>query len=219
MDEKNKKQMRNSNLELLRIIAMFFIVATHYVNNSGLLDAILKDPASVNSVFLLIFGMLGKTCINCFVLITGYFMCKSNITMQKFIKLFAEIMFYRIVIYLIFLFTGYETFSAKKLIDAIIPVSSIQQNFTGCFLVFWLTIPFLNTLIKNLDRRMHLLLLGVCGFTYVLMGTVHRVSMNYVSWFIVLYFMASFIRIYDIEIFNRGKMWGGMRNLNYTICN
>ena len=209
MEVNRKTHIRNSNIELLRIISMILIVAHHYVVNSGLLDTILKNPISVNSIFLLIFGMLGKTCINCFVLITGYFMCKSSITVKKFLKLLTEIMFYRIAIYLIFLFAGYETFSFKRLLEIIVPVSSIQQNFTGCFLVFWLTIPFLNILVRNLDKYMHLLLLGLCGFTYVLMGTVHRVSMNYVSWFIVLYFIASFIQIYDNEILNRRKMWGG----------
>lgn len=57
---------------------------------------------------------------------------------------------------------------------------------------------------------MHLFLLALCGFTYIILGTVHRVSMNYVSWFIVLYFIASFIRMYDIELFARRKLWGGV---------
>ena len=74
---------RDSNIELFRIITMFFIVAHHYVVNSGLtLDdgPIAANPLSANSIFLLLFGAWGKIGINCFVMITGYFMCKSNIT-------------------------------------------------------------------------------------------------------------------------------------------
>jgi hypothetical protein len=56
---------------------------------------------SANSIFALIFGWGGKTGIDCFVLITGYFMCTSNITVKKFLKLLMEIEFYKIVIYLI----------------------------------------------------------------------------------------------------------------------
>lgn len=72
-----QRKERNSNLELFRIVVMLTIVAHHYVVNSGLtaIDGpILANPLSVESIFLLIFGMWGKIGINCFVLITGYFM-------------------------------------------------------------------------------------------------------------------------------------------------
>lgn len=78
---------RNSNLELYRIIVMILIVAHHYVVNSGLMDELVKDPLSSKSLFFYLFGMWGKTGINCFVMITGYFMCKSHITIRKFLKL------------------------------------------------------------------------------------------------------------------------------------
>ena len=99
-------KVRESNLELFRIITMILIIAHHYVVNSGLTLA--DGPINTNllswqSIFLLLFGAWGKTGINCFVLITGYFMCTSRITLKKFIKLLFEVMFYRIIIYLIFL--------------------------------------------------------------------------------------------------------------------
>ena len=74
---------RSSNLELFRIITMLLIVAHHYVVNSGLTATdgpIFSNLLSWKSIFLLLFGAWGKTGINYFVLITGYFMCKSNIT-------------------------------------------------------------------------------------------------------------------------------------------
>lgn len=81
-----KTKIRESNLELYRIIVMLLIVAHHYVVNSGLTSIggpISSNPISLKSLFLLLFGAWGKTGINCFVLITGYFMCKSQITLKK----------------------------------------------------------------------------------------------------------------------------------------
>ena len=66
---------RNSNLELYRIIVMLLIVAHHFVVNSGVIDVMYEHPLSSNSTFLFLFGAWGKTGINCFMLITGYFMC------------------------------------------------------------------------------------------------------------------------------------------------
>ena len=80
---------RNSNLELYRIIVMLLIVAHHYVVNSGLMSVMKEEPLHIQSIFLYLFGMWGKTGINCFVMITGYFMCKSHISLRKFMKLFV----------------------------------------------------------------------------------------------------------------------------------
>ena len=86
-------QQRNSNLELYRILTMLAIVAHHYVVNSGLMGIISNNEFDLNNLFFLLFGMWGKTGINCFVLITGYFMCTSQITIRKFLKLYFRLNF------------------------------------------------------------------------------------------------------------------------------
>ncbi len=204
---------RSSNLELLRIITMLLIVAHHYVVNSGLMDStgpIVADPMSWKSMFLLIFGAFGKAGINCFVFITGYFMCKSEITIKKFCKLLFEVEFYNIIIGLIFMLSGYEKFSFRGLLDIINPIESIATEFTSCYLIFFLFIPFLNILIRNLNEKQHIILLSLCVFVYVVLGTIpgFKVAINYVSWFTVLYLISSYIRLYDKKIFSSTKLWG-----------
>ena len=112
---KNKEmtgQDRDSNIELFRVIAMLCIVAHHYVVNSGLLELISKTASlTPNSFFLLFFGWGGKTGINCFLVITGWFMCTSRITLKKFLKLFLEVEFYKFITYFIFYFSGYANYS------------------------------------------------------------------------------------------------------------
>ena len=206
-----KHKKRDSNLELFRIITMLFIVAHHYVVNSGLTAAggpIQSAPLSGRSIFLLLFGAWGKTGINCFVMITGYFMCKSQISAKKFAKLVFEFMFYRMVIYLIFLISGYEPFSIKTFVKTVIPITQINTNFTSCFVMFWLFIPFLNMLIQKMNERQHIHLILLSSFLYVILGTVKQVTMNYVSWFIVLYFIASYFRLYSKKSFDNKKLWG-----------
>lgn len=155
------KKIRRSNLELYRIIVMLLIVAHHYVVNSGLTDVMAEDPLSSKSLYLYMLGMWGKTGINCFVLITGYFMCRSHITLRKFLKLFLEIMFYKIVIWAIFVGTGYESFSIKLMLKELLPIVSIADGFTSCFLIFYLFIPFLNILVNSMDKRKHACLLAL----------------------------------------------------------
>ena len=97
---------RSSNLELFRIITMLIIVAHHYVVNSGLMPVIWDNYPSTKSLFLLLFGWGGKTGINCFVLITGYFMCTSNISLRKFLKLFLAYYLYKVIFFSIFVLSG-----------------------------------------------------------------------------------------------------------------
>ncbi len=214
---------RDSNIELFRILSMILIIAHHYVVNSGLTDAagtIYSDPMSWRSIFLLIFGGWGKIGINCFVLITGYFMCKSKITSAKFFKLLFEIMFYRIVIASIFWITGYEAFSFKALIKTLIPVSGLGTGFSSAFLLFYLAIPFVTVLVRNLNEKQHIKLLLLSGFIYVVLGTVpfFSVTMNYLSWFIVLFFFASYISLYPKRVFENAKVWGLLSLLFLVLC-
>lgn len=175
------------------------------------MDELIKDPVSGKSLFFYILGMWGKTGINCFVLITGYFMCKSHITVRKFLKLLLQVEFYNIAINAIFAITGYHDFGVKEALFCLLPVKAVADGFVSCFLVFYLFIPFLNILISHLGRRKHFLLVLLCLFTYTLMGTFNcfHVTMNYVSWFCVLYFISSYIRLYGLLPKVSNAKWGG----------
>ena len=184
---------------------MLLIVAHHFVVNSGVLDNMYEAPLSANSIFLFLFGAWGKTGINCFMLITGYFMCKSKITLKKYIKLINEVLFYNIVISLVFLVCGIG--SIKDILEGLLIVRNVNSsNFISCFLVFYLLIPFLNILIQNITQKQHQYLIGLLAFLYVFLGTVPKFSvvMNYVSWFSFLYIVAAYIRMNPIK----NRKWG-----------
>lgn len=186
------------------------IVAHHYVVNSGLLETMEQDLLSGRTIYFYLLGMWGKTGINCFVLITGYFMCRSHITVRKFLKLLLEVMFYNIVIWTIFTGTGYESFSLKLMVKELFPITSVASGFTSCFLIFYLFIPFLNVLICHIDKKMHLRLVALCLFTYTLLGTIPKiyVAFNYVTWFSVLFFVSSYIRLYGLFPKIKNSQWG-----------
>ena len=177
---------------------MWLIVAHHYVVNSGVLDAILEPPYSWQHYFLYVFGMWGKIGINCFVLITGYFMCKSDITVREFLKLLLEILFYNVVIYTIFAISGYEPFSIAGLCYAVNPIKDISKDFIGCFLIYYLLIPYLNKVVNDITKRQRQVLLAICFLFFVIWDRLPGIeyTYNYVGWFCVLHFIASYIRFY-----------------------
>ena len=204
---------RDSNLELYRIVVMLAIVAHHYVVNSGLMEIINESgPMSFPSLFLLLFGCWGKIGINCFVLITGYFMCRSRITLRKFLKLFLEWIFYKLIIYAIFSMCGYEVFSLKGIVKILIPFRTLTDGFTSCFIIFYLFIPFLNILVHGMTEQQHrwLLVLTLGVFSVWASLPFVNVGSSYVFWFMALYLTASYIRLYPTAIFDNTRFWGWM---------
>ena len=212
--------VRSSNIELFRILSMLMIVAHHYVVNSGLINCIdAQSTLRFQDYFLLLFGWGGKTGINCFVLITGYFMCTSNITKKKFIKLLIEVYFYNIVLWCIFFFTGYEAFSVKGFLKMIFPFFTVANNFTSCFLLFYLLIPFLNKLIHALTEKEHFLLMAWCISVYVFLPSFAKANVvfNYITWFSILYVIASYIRLYPKEWFSNVKVTGSIAGVSLLL--
>lgn len=205
------KTPRDSNLELYRIICMFLIVCHHYIACSGLTSNLLPENAdSINSLFYWLLSMWGKAGINCFMLITGYFMCKSNITWQKFWKLILQIYFWKIMIFCAFHIAGLDPMTPKRLLGILLPVYGFNHNFTSCFIVFWLTIPFWNIFIRNISERQHVLLTALLLSCYTGLSWLpgFDVTFNYVSWFGVIYLIASYIRLYPKSIFEKRWVWG-----------
>lgn len=149
-------------------------------------------------------------------------MCKSNITLKKYLKLTCEVLFYNIVIALIFVITGYG--SIKDIIKAFLLVRVIDSShFFACFLMFYLLIPFLNILLNHVSRQQHRRLIEILAFLYIFLSTIPKfdVVMNYVSWFSTLYIIAAYIRFYPPQ----ERRWGlwtaaffGMAVLSILIC-
>lgn len=214
-----QKKERNSNLELYRIIVMLLIVSSHYLHNSGLGECISQNPLSSNSLFYLLFGAWGKTGINCFVLITGYFMCKTEITLRKFLKLFLWVITYSILITAVFTIFGYHPEGTLIMWFKQIPLMNITTGFTSCFLMFYLCIPFLNILIRNMSKRQHVWIIILLLFIYTLHGSIPylSVTMNYVSWFATLYFISAYLRLYPMKRDGDTKFWGWMTALSWGL--
>lgn len=134
----NHSVKRQSNIELLRIVAMFFVIAHHYVVNSGVNELFdFSKPVSSNTLFLQWWGMWGKTAINVFVIITGYFMCSSKLTLRKILKLYLQVQFYLTVGFAALVLIGYERISVNGIANLLLwPFMGLNRGFTPSFIVF-----------------------------------------------------------------------------------
>lgn len=199
-------KVRDSNIELLRILMMIVIVAHHYIVNSGIFQMIVNTPprqatSEFRTMFALLFGWGGKTAINVFLLITGYFMCRQEFKWRKVLFLAGEVVFYRWVIAAIFLVSGYEPFSLKEFVKTVLVVPyDFGQGFTSSFLGMYVLVPFINILVqsldrKNLERLLVVLLVIFTGFSTFFFNN----TFEYLGWYITVYLAGSYIRLFGAE--------------------
>jgi hypothetical protein len=89
------------------------------------------------------------------------------------------------------------------------PVWGFNSNFTSCFLGFWLTIPFWNILTRNMTQKQHLSLTALMLLFYTILGSVpgFNITFNYITWFGIIYLIASYIRLYPQQIFENKRFW------------
>lgn len=224
LNTKLYRKPRDSNIELLRIFMMLVIVAHHYVVNSGITDVMslpltcAKFP-NFNTLFALVFGWGGKMAINCFLLITGYFMCQQKFRWQKVLFLYAQIKFYNIIIYMFFLFSGYECFSLKVLYKTVFSVAyGFGNGFTASFLGLYLLVPFLNKVIHGLEKKelqqlLFILSVLFTGFSTFLLNT----AFEYIGWYVTVYLLGSYMRLYPIEVFQKKQFTNLMMVLSLVL--
>lgn len=189
---------------------MLVVIAHHYVVNSNIPKLYDIQHISGHMIFMQIFGFGGKIAINCFLIISGYFMCTQTASLYRWLKLFLEWSFYNIVINAIFIIAGYTPLGRETLINGFFPffngVGTGRDVFTFLFLILFLLIPFLNKLIHSMDCREYAALLGILLFVFSILSTFyfHKTSTGWVSanhwegigWYVTAYLIGGGIRLY-----------------------
>lgn len=181
-------------MELLRIVSMLLIIAHHFALHGPWPDS----EVLTNDIMIDVISFGGKLGVNCFVLITGYFMVGKQFKCLSFLRVFLQVAFYGAIIYLVFLFFDPSYTAKYDLKHLIFPIQSSLYWFPTCYLALYLIIPVLNKLIAVLNRMsFH----RVCVIGFVLFSllptltTYNPVGSNFV-WFMYLYCVGAFVRIH-----------------------
>lgn len=208
-----RTKIRESNLELLRLLSMFLIVWFHsafhgtHLGIEGGVWSISNAQGTPNQLFIEYQLLGGGTGVNCFILITGYYMVKSRITLRKLLKLWVQVLSYSLGLYLglvgLAYFAGYNfSPSFSKLLRASTPIVHYVYWFISVYFLLILISPYLNRLLLSLNkseaRRFVILLTALVAcipniFPQFAMG-------GELAWFVLLYSISAYIRLHvDME--------------------
>lgn len=207
------KAQRNSNIELLRIIAMLMIVAHHYVTDSLPLYYLLDGPNKWLSELLYSYG---KTGVNIFVLITGYYMVNMSFSIKRPLKIIGQVWFYSVMTLLVCLMipSVSEQIDGYQIFKSFFPISLNQYWFATQYILLLAVAPFLNRFAHSVSKDQ----LTACVIVLVVFnsvvpcvhaawtGTLYFAFYSISGWFAMLYLMAARIRLYLPDCADRKEL-------------
>ncbi len=201
-------KIRDSNLELLRILAMFAILFYHFYTQT----AIFKSPvATFPHWFAMFFGSFGRSAVNLFVVIGAWHLIDLPFRSIRVLRLYLTCLFYTVSVTALVLWSspGLPEEMYKALLRAMMPFTASPLWFITDYLFLLLLAPFLNILIKHLDREKFRTLALLLLTIFTLIPTVANLipGMNVqkfyivksdMGWLAALYLLTGYVKTYGL---------------------
>ena len=216
-----KQQTRQSNFELLRIAAMFFILCFHCVFRS-IPDSV---PLTFSGYLLRSFFILGKFGVNLYILISGYFMVKSHFRWKKVILLLGELCFYNLFVCVGSYLLKADSFSIPGLVRYTLKGFSFPWFLTVYLMVYILS-PYLKRLILKLTqtelKRMIVTVLLIWSLfptaVSLFNGGKSETLLYYSDFiiFVIIYIIGAYLRLYPSGVFKTKKSSAAIAIFSYA---
>lgn len=207
------KKERISSFELLRILAIIFIIA-HHLSVHGLFDfsGLGNSPIILlNHTWISFIAQLGKAGVNIFVLITGYFLIDGGLfKTKKVLYIVLEMLVFSLSIGIPFIFIYKKSITPELVMSLIFPFGGGKWWFVTSYLLLYILSPLINLGIRAMNKKMHLIIIAVLVTLWSVIPTFIGVNYDFstLGWFLTLYLIASYIRLYDFNI--KCKSWLGI---------
>lgn len=195
------KEQRQSSVELLRIIAIFMVLAVHA--NARVLG--LPSPSDFvsstsSSVVRMILGCIGVGGVNIFVMISGWFGIHAK--PRGLAKLLFEVFFLLWGIYAVFLLTGNATLNAHDI--KVCLTLTDEYWFVMAYVGLYVLSPVLNAFVEKATKREFQMVLVAfyvfqCYYCWA-SGALDYFSGYSVTFFCGLYLTARYFRLYPVRV-------------------
>lgn len=199
-------QVRQSNIELLRLLSMLMIVIFHFNGHA------LESGESLSSQWIAynLTHTLTITATSIFVLISGYF--GIHFKLRGVLKLYLQCLVWGLIGYLLYVnYANTPPVERTTLFGRLLPFTHNKWWFIITYLELYFLSPLLNAAIEMFDKKKHMLFILLFGFVTLYMGYCRETGEDTwgtsLSHFLWLYVIAQYISRYvTIEII-RANRW------------
>lgn len=170
-NENTITKVRDSGIELLRIILMLQVIYLH-ISFYGKYSTVNINMGGIHELVCWLQETLSRCPVYVYILISGYFSVTSKATMKtiwpKAKKIYSSAIFYSLVITFLLLVTGLANVSASNIIKSFFPLTSRTWYFISVYLLVLVLSPVVNTALTRLSKEDYKILLVVLFFLFSL---------------------------------------------------
>lgn len=213
------KGPRQTNIELLRILAMFMVLVVHadfVALGEPSWTSIVGNPVVEGGRSLI--EIAAKVCVNVFILISGWFGIKPSI--RGFLGFTFQCLYFYFLTYAVMLVAGLVPLHPMLLARCFWFGDSCW--FEKSYALLYILAPALNLYADNADRRQFRIIL-ICYFAFEIFFGLSK-STTYINQgysavsFIGLYLLARYLRMYGNWILKKGgRMYVLATLINFVI--
>lgn len=192
------RAQRSSNIELLRIVAMLFVMCIHlWRDDAGMPSSQMLYANPLGTGVYLWFRMAILTGVDIFVLISGYFAIRPRV--NSVASLFFQGLFYSVGMYAFWVLTRQNDFSLGELSMHLKPMKIYW--FFGSYVWLMLLAPILNRYVETATRReLGLFLLAyyflTCGMEWAFSASQQLERGFTTMAFVGLYLLGRYVRLH-----------------------
>ena len=182
---------RNSNIELLRIVCMSFIVMGHF----KLQGAFYIPSLSVNSFLITVLGSGSRIAVNIFLMIGVWFMVDADFSGKRIVALWSQTAFYTYFLTTFLILIGY-TSNLKIIFRGYLPFICRGLWFTSAYLTLIFVSPFLRK-VFFWNPHQQALFLVVLFSAVCLVSTLPESQTSYLCdslWFWFVYLLIGYFK-------------------------
>lgn len=205
---------RYLNFELLRIIAMLFIVIWHFIvkgtiHYGGGEEITYIQGAPIYNVILYSIMTIVSSCgVDLFVLLSGYFLSSSFILkLDRIFHIWMITFFYLFLIGCVAYFLFPKALSLIEIAKTLRPISGGNYWFIKCYMGMVLLAPFIANVVGNLNKRTFLVLILIMFLLAFHYTGLYFDSNNRLRLFILLFLISAYIRKFDLPSFINKNAW------------
>lgn len=198
------KMQRNPNIELLRIILMLMILILHYFNQGRALWDV--SEGSINYYLIWIVEAICYVSVNGYMLISGYFLWKTEFRLNKLISFWLTGSFYSVVLFVMCVALNIYEFSVKGVLTAIFHVSSRANWYVTVYFALYCLLPLLNYAIQAMSKKEIKMVTAAVFILFSIIPTIlffwdaFGVNSGYsLLWYMALYLVGALLNRFYVE--------------------
>ena len=199
--EQTNVKKRETNMELLRIVAMLMVIALHCVGRGKLLG---NEELSIgNLLFVRILDSSALIANSLFLMTTGYYMINKNFNLKRILNLWGKTILYCFIIWGICVLLGRKTHYLRSLF----PVTIGNYWFISAYISLYFLMPIINIGLNKLSQKQFKYLLIVLIVMFSVIRVISNPSAIYSGAMfpvILMYSIGAYIRKY-VEAKKDGK--------------